>query len=127
MGPSILVAKILALTYISAGIAALSGKISFSKMIEEYENSPALLFVTGFIAISLGMLLVEYHNIWRANWTVLVTLVGWGMLLKGVALIAFPQTLSYFKSWCKNARAWGIFMIALGLLFGYFGFIIYAR
>jgi predicted MFS family arabinose efflux permease len=124
MGPSVLVAKILALYYISAGIAALSGKLSFSKMIEEYERSSALAFVTGFIAITLGMLLVEYHNIWIPSWPVLITFIGWGMLLKGVLLIAFPQSISFFKSWCRNTQAWGIVMIALGLLFGYFGFVI---
>ena len=124
MGPSILVAKILALTYISAGIAALSGKLSFSKMIEEYERSSALAFVTGFIALTLGMLLVEYHNVWVPNWPVLITFIGWGMLLKGIMLIAFPQCILFFKGWCQNTRAWGIVMIALGLLFGYFGFVI---
>jgi len=121
---SVLVAKILALTYISAGIAALSGKITFSKIVEDFERSPGLTFVTGFITLIIGMLLIAYHNIWVKNWTVLITIIGWVSLLKGVVLIAFPQFISFFKNWYKNTRAWGIFMIAMGLLFGYFGFII---
>jgi uncharacterized membrane protein HdeD (DUF308 family) len=117
------VAKILALTYISAGIAALSGKLTFRKIIEDFEGSSGLTFVTGFITIVFGMLLVEYHNIWVKDWTVLITIIGWVSLLKGVMLIIFPQIISSYRNWYKNTRIWGIFMIVIGLLFGYFGFV----
>lgn len=120
---SIVVAKILALVYISSGIAALSGKISFNKMVEEYERSQGLTFLSGFITIVFGVFLVEYHNIWAGNWTVLVTVIGWLSLFKGVMLIAFPQSILMFSRWHRNTFRWGIFMIIFGLVFGYFGFI----
>ncbi len=119
---SILIAKILALTYISAGIGALSGQITFAKMVEDFEKSQALTFMSGFITLVLGALVVQYHNIWVKDWTVLVTVVGWMTLFKGIRLMAFPQSMSFFKSWYKNTKAWGFLMIALGILFGYFGF-----
>ena len=121
---SILVARILALTYIAAGIAALSGKINFNKIVEDFEKSQGLTFLAGFITLIIGMLLVQYHNIWVKNWTVLITIIGWMSLLKGIMLIAFPRFISSFKGWYKNTRIWGIFMIVLVILFGYFGFII---
>jgi hypothetical protein len=119
---SILVAKILALTYISAGIAALSGKITFSQMMEDFERSPGLTFITGFMTLIFGVILVTYHNIWVKNWTVLITLIGWISVLKGIRLIAFPQSNAYFKSWYKNSKVWGICMLFVGIVFGYFGF-----
>ena len=121
---SILVARIVALTYLSAGIAALSGKISFSKVVEEFEKNTALTFIAGLISIVLGMILVTYHNIWVKNWTVLITIIGWMSLLKGIMLIVLPQSISFFKNWYKNTRAWGFLMITVGLIFGYFGFLI---
>ncbi|MDD5246747.1 MAG: hypothetical protein PHS09_05085 [Candidatus Omnitrophica bacterium] len=120
---SIVVAKILALVYISSGIAALSGKISFNKMVEEYERSQGLTFLSGFVTIVIGVFLVEYHNIWVRNWTVLITLIGWLSLFKGVMLIAFPQSILMFSRWRRNTFRLGIFMIIFGLVFGYFGFI----
>ncbi len=120
---SIVVAKILALVYISSGIAALSGKISFNKMVEEYERSQGLTFLSGFITIAFGVFLVEYHNIWARNWTVLITVIGWLSLFKGVMLIAFPQSILMFSRWHRNTFRWGILMIIFGLVFGYFGFI----
>ncbi len=121
---SVLVSKILAITYISAGIAAISGKIAFSKIVEDFKESQGLTFIIGFITLVIGMLLVEHHNIWVKNWTVLITIISWLALLKGIMLMAFPQSILCFKGMYKNTKNWGIFMIALGLLFGYFGFIV---
>jgi len=120
---SILVARILALTYIAAGVAAVRGRITFEKMVEEFERSQALTFVTGFLTIVIGMLMVQYHNIWVRDWTVLITIVGWMSLLKGIMLIAFPQVIVSFKGLYKNTRVWGIVMIVLGGVFGWFGFL----
>lgn len=116
---SILVAKILALVYISAGVGALRGTITFGKIVQDFEKSPALTYMTGFIALVMGALLVNYHNIWVKDWTVLITIVAWAALIKGVFLIAFPGYISAFKGWYKNTKAWGVFMLALGVLFGY--------
>jgi predicted MFS family arabinose efflux permease len=121
---SFLVAKMLAIVYISAGIAAVSGKITFSRIVEDFEKSQGLTFISGFMTLVMGMLLVHYHNIWVKDWTVLITIVAWMSLLKGIMLIVFPQSISSFKGLYKNTRMWGIFMIAIGLLFAYFGFII---
>jgi hypothetical protein len=124
MEVSILAAKILALTYISAGIAVLSDKITFVKIVEDYEKSKGLTFISGLMALIIGMLLVHYHNIWVRNWTLLITIIGWISLFKGIMLIVFPQSISYFKNWYKNNQVWGILMVAIGVIFGYFGFII---
>ncbi|MBN2306591.1 hypothetical protein JXD20_01265 [Candidatus Peregrinibacteria bacterium] len=122
MGLSILVAKILALLYLSAGVAALGGKITFAKIVDDFEKSPALTFMTGLFSITVGMLMVEYHNIWVKDWPVLITIIGWAALIKGVMFIAWPQKISFFKPWYKKTQVWGILMIAIGLLFGYLGF-----
>ena len=121
---SILVARILAVTYIAAGIAAVRGKISFAKLVEDFERSPALTFVSGFLTLVIGMLLVHYHNRWEYDWTVLVTVIGWMSLFKGVMLIVFPQAMASFKGLYKNTRIWGVFMIVFGVFFGYLGFAI---
>lgn len=120
---SILVAKTMALVYLSVGIAALTNKISFRKMIEDFEKSPALTYIGGLMALVIGMLLVEYHNFWVKDWTVIVTILGWIAVVKGVMLLAFPQSVCYFKGWFKNSQIFSVFVIILGLVLGYFGFL----
>lgn len=118
------VAKVLALLYLSAGIAALTGKMTFAKIVDDFQKSPALTYVTGMFAILVGMLIIQFHNVWVKDWTVLVTIVGWAAMLKGIMFIAAPEMMSSFKPMYKNTSVWGFILLAIGLIFGYLGFFI---
>jgi len=120
---SILVAKIIALIYISSSIAVLIGQINFNKIAADFNKSTALTFVAGSFGIIIGMVLVKYHNNWIKNWTVLITIISWTFLIGGLIVVVFPKSLSYFSKYYKHSPAWGILMICFGLLFGYFSFV----
>jgi predicted MFS family arabinose efflux permease len=120
---SVFVAKIIALLYLAAGVAALRGVINFAKIVDDYDKSPAFTFMSGLFALILGMLLIKYHNIWVKDWTVLITIFGWAAAIKGVLFIAFPDSLKLFKGMFKVTKAWGVLMLLIGVLFGYFGFV----
>ena len=121
---SIFVAKVMAVIMLSVGVGAFTGNISFKNVMSSFEKSEGLTLIVGYFAVLIGMLLVEYHNIWVKDWTVLITIVGWGALIKGIMYIASPQTiLGMGKGMVKNEKNWGIFVILIGLVFGYFGFI----
>ena len=120
---SLLVAKIIAIVYISSGIAVIIGQLNFEKITESLDASPALTLIAGFIGIIIGFVLVEYHNIWVANWTVLITIISWLFLIGGLVIVVLPKTLSFFSKYYKHSRFWGFFMLCFGLLFGYWGFI----
>jgi len=119
---SILVAKIVAIAYFALGIGMVGGQISSAKVLDIFSKSQGLTLITGVFAVIIGMLLVNSHNIWVKDWPVLITLIGWGALIKGVLFLAFPSSLMSFKPMFKNEQGWGILLIALGALFGYFGF-----
>ena len=121
---SIFVAKTFAIIYFAAGIGAVTGGLKLEKIVKEFEKSTISAYMAGLFAVIIGMLLIEHHNIWVKNWTVLITLIGWIALLKGVFFIAFPKSISYFKNCYKNNRLWGLLMISISILFGYLGFIL---
>ena len=120
---SILVARIIAVIYISSGIAVLIGQLNFDNIASDFNKSAALTFIAGMVGIIIGMVLVKYHNNWVKNWTVLITIISWAFLIGGLIIVVFPKSLSYLSKYYKHSRTWGILMICFGLLFGYFGFI----
>jgi uncharacterized membrane protein HdeD (DUF308 family) len=120
---SILVAKMAALVYLAAGIGALSGALNFKKLADDFTKSSGLTFISGFMTLIAGVALVEFHNFWVKDWTVLVTIIGWACLLKGLMLMVYPKYLSTFKSVYKNNKFLGLLLVVLGLVFGYFGFL----
>ncbi len=119
---SILIAKIISVVYISSGIAVLIGTVNLNKFVDDFERIPALSFLAGSIGIIVGMILIKYHNLWVRNWTVLITLIAWIMLIGGILIVIFPKSMLYYKKFATGSRYWGIFMILLGALFAYFGF-----
>ena len=117
-----LVAKIIAVIYISGGIAILGRKINFNTIANDFDKSSALTFVAGSFGIIIGMILVEYHNTWVKNWTILITIISWSFLIGGLIVVIFPKSLSFFSKYYKQSPARRILMICFGLLLGYFGF-----
>ena len=120
---SILIAKIIAVVYISSGIAVLIRSVDLNKLVSDFEKSPALTFIAGCVGIVVGLALLQFHNLWVKNWTVLITIISWFMLIGGILIVVFPKTMLYYKNLVTGSRFWGIFMILFGILFGYLGFI----
>ena len=119
---SILMARIIAVIYVAAGIGVLIGQIDFKKLATEFSESTALTYSAGSFAIIIGMILIHHHNIWVADWRVLITIISWMFLVGGIQIVVLPKSLLFFGKYYKHSPVWGIFMICLGLLFGYFGF-----
>ena len=61
-------------------------------------ESPGLLLVTGILTMGGGVAMVVGHNVWSGGaLPVVVTLLGWVTLIKGVVLLATPpRTLGAF-------------------------------
>ena len=87
------------------------------------EKGEAGAFINGFIHFPLGALIVAFHNVWSGI-GLLLTLVGYGLIVKGVVCFIFPGLALRSLGRVSIERAWefrvaGVFWVALGLLFAY--------
>ncbi len=62
-------------------------------MMEDFIDSPPLIFLTGVLALIGGISVICFHNIWTASWRSLVTLFGWIAAIEGVLIIIMPEPL----------------------------------
>ena len=123
---SILIAKIASVVYLSAAVGAVFSGDHYRRVLDDLFKNAALTYFMGFTVVILGFLIVDYHNIWVKDWTVLITIIGWLALIKGVLIIAFPRFVqSYSKPIFagKGLQFFPYVAAVLGLLFGYFGFV----
>ena len=44
---------------------------------EEFLNSHALIYLAGIITLTAGLAIVLTHNVWAADWRILITVLGW--------------------------------------------------
>jgi hypothetical protein len=122
---SLLIAKIVSVVYLCAALSAIFSKDHFRRVLDDLFKNAALVYFMGFTAVILGILIVHYHNTWVKDWTVLITILGWLALLKGVLLIAVPRFVeSYSRLIFKGMGTQFFPYVAafVGILFGYFGF-----
>ena len=127
METSIFIAKILGLVYLAVGLGMIFSPGYYREKFEEMVKNASFMYLGGLLALVVGFLVITYHNIWENSWVVLVTIIGWLALLKGLLLLIFPRTMINLcmplvkKDSCLIAK--GIIVLILGLIFGYFGFL----
>jgi hypothetical protein len=84
-------------------------------------------FVDGFLNLPLGGIIVGFHNIWSGIPLVL-TLVGWGLLIKGLIRFCAPKQALRMMARISLERLWEFQVAGAGLmtLAGLLGYGLYA-
>ena len=76
------------------------------------------------ILLVVGLLIVIYHNLWLANWVIMITLIGWLFIIKALVLLLFPGTTALFNRLSEQGLKTaivtaGVIMTAVGTLISY--------
>lgn len=50
-----------------------------------------MMILTGYAALVVGVAHVLLYNVWVSDWRVVLTLIGWMALVKGIIRLAFPD------------------------------------
>lgn len=87
------------------------------KQIFEYLKDPKFAVFSSFLAIIIGLLNILFHNIWETDWRIIITLLGWIALAKGVVMFIAPQqaakSIAYIR--IRFVQAIYIFLFMCGL------------
>ena len=93
MSTSIFIARLLGPVMLAAGVAVLVNLQGFRAVAEQFLESRELMFLAGLMVMPAGLAIVLTHNVWTADWRVLVTLFGWLMTIAGAIRIVEPPFL----------------------------------
>ena len=129
MDSSIFFAKLLGPYCILAAAGVLFNLKAWQNIMEDFFRNTALIYFAGAFAFLFGLTIVLLHNIWEANWTVIITIFGWLGIIKGVWMIILPNTVGkIIKAYRRNtfilkvnlfiAAVIGLFLTAIGYFAG---------
>jgi hypothetical protein len=93
MENSVLIAKILGPYCVIVAIGLMFNLKFYQRMIEDFFKNAALIYLGGIMALIIGIVIVLSHNVWVAGWPIIITIFGWGGLIKGIWLIVFPNSV----------------------------------
>ena len=57
-------------------------------------DSP-LVLISGVLAMTAGLSIVNTHNVWVLDWPLIVTLFGWALVLSGASRIIAPRVVDH--------------------------------
>ncbi|MDP1834349.1 MAG: hypothetical protein Q8K75_00320 [Chlamydiales bacterium] len=113
MDTSIFLARLLGLYLVLMIIGVLINRIFYQQVIDNIIVSPALIAFQGAMALLGGLAIVLYHNRWAPDWTVLVTILGYWMILQGLVRLWFPLQ---FTDLIRQLRTGNAIYIILGIM-----------
>jgi hypothetical protein len=116
--------QFLGLTFFSIGVGMLGNPKFIKNIAQEFKNSTVSIFYGGLMSLAIGFPLVAFHNIWISNSTVVITIVGWMALFKGLALLMFPMpTMRFYKKALKQELLMSYFVTIIGVILLYLGYL----
>jgi len=102
---------------LAAGIAGLTGRIDWRAMMEEFERSPSLAFVTGFVVFVIGGVMIMNHHHWTDPLAIIVSAIAWIALVEGLLImIAARPLLIFFRPVVVNQRTISLFAAIFGIV-----------
>lgn len=91
MDISMLLAKIVGLYGLVASVSALLNLKRIKYLANDLLNNEALLYLSALLALSLGIVIINIHNVIAYDHRLIITLFGWISFIQGVIFLLVPD------------------------------------
>jgi len=118
MDVSIFIAKIIGPLFLVVAVGIMLNRAFYQRVMEDYSKNAAVIFFTGVAPLVFGIAIVILHNVWAANWPVIITIFGWGGIIKGTWLIVFPNTVARFMKVYEQNKTLLVVHLVIAIFFG---------
>ncbi len=122
---SLFLAKVIGVFIFLISLGMLVHPQRHKKLMADFLSTPSLVNFSGAVGIILGLLILGFHNAWVSDWCVLITLIGWIVLLQGIWRIFFPDSYTKAMKDLMNSTGyliWSWVWLLLGLYLIWIGF-----
>src|SRR5262245_42971060 len=119
-------ARLLGPILVVLGISLALNCKAYTEMSREFVASRSLVYLAGTAALTAGLAVVLNHNVWAADWRVIITLLGWIATLAGISRLLLPDWVQRVGRGAftteRPIAVTGVVWIALGGLLCFFGY-----
>ena len=126
MDLSIFLSQVIGIYLVLIGLICVIRRKMMMSAVAEMVKNRGLIYIVCILELLAGIGLVVSHNIWSWNATVIVTLVGWLMLIESVVYLVLPYKVVSKIFRMFNTPRWyvggGVLSVVLGLYLAGVGF-----
>jgi hypothetical protein len=127
MQSSLFLARLIGPFFLLVGLGVLFNRAAVRAVVDELSHNRALVFFGGLITLPAGLAIVLTHNVWVANWPLLITLIGWLAAVTGAVRLLAPHNAIKFGRQVYDqpngaviaASIW----VAIGAILCFFGYV----
>jgi len=111
---SIIIGRILGTFLFIFSISMLIDFKHYKKVAKDLMSHGDTLAISGTISTLVGLIVVIFHNWWDQEWSMIITIVGWIILIIGVIRLLFPRSvMKWAKSLTDNGLMWILWIILI--------------
>ena len=127
LGNSTFLAKLIGPLALALGLGVLLNRDAVRAVLGEFIHNRAIMFLAGMISFPAGLAVVLVHNVWVADWPVIITVMGWLTTITGAfRLVAPDATIRFGRRAYETPNGvlfGGISWVVLGVILTFFGYL----
>ncbi len=90
MQPVVFIARLVGPLFVVLGIGCLVNQTIYADMIGQAILVPVLIYLSGLMAFTAGVAMLNGYHAWTADWRVIITIFGWVLVIAGIIRIVLP-------------------------------------
>jgi hypothetical protein len=90
MEPVIFIARLVGPLFVVLGIGCLINQTLYADMVGQAILVPVLIYLSGLMAFLAGVAMLNGYHRWSADWRIIITILGWLLVIAGVIRILLP-------------------------------------
>jgi len=125
MDRSTLLAKLIGPPFVAIGLGLLLNQRTYWDMIDDVIRHPSpignmLIYLSGLLSMLAGLALVNAHPSWTRDWRVVITILGWLLLVGGIVRIVLPDIILKLGSTLYGSPTTPLLVAIISLALGGF-------
>lgn len=93
------------------------------KVWNSIRNTPGLFYIGGLLNLLIGLTVLSTYHSWTWGLPVLLTIIGWLMLLRGLLVLFAPEkVLSWTEGLSPFSKSWAVLPLVIGILLSWLAF-----
>lgn len=110
---------------LAVGIGFFMSKRHYQKIYRDIQREPFALLIFGMAGIAAAIAQISMHNVWGNLTEVIISFLGWGLLLKSILFLVMPNFTDKIGNRVARANLVGMAGTVMIVIGGYLSWIAY--
>ncbi len=111
---------------LAVGLGIFVSRKYYVKIYRDLEKETFALLIFGMAGIAAGIAQVSVHNVWDTIPQIVVSLLGWGLIVKAAVFTIAPNVVDQWGDWAADSKlipVAGTFLLIVGAYLSWFAYV----